>query len=190
MEKGREEAVLRHFPIGSETRTLLAYFRSRLKFEKAVLRSFEARRMDLDWYVKYSPKSYMPIMEYEARHRVYSFLIMALRTHASAFARRPDHRKWNHPKLRYRERNRFTHATDALDAVGVWWIEWNKGRIRPHVTRPQRRAFETCARIHRILARGTRNVHEDAFTKRFTAYLEWETRRLNEQFLSRPNDEE
>ncbi len=175
MQRRQDRVVRRYIPATTTVRTLIRYFRGRLRLEKAILRSDTRRKMEVDWYAKYSPSSYMITMDYEARHRVFAFLIMTLREHASKFSRRPDPAKWHDPQRQASERARFWHAPDALKAVGRWWIEVNRESIRPYVTKKERKAFETCAAVWRLLDknREMKDFGTSRFTRIFTAYLKW-----------------
>lgn len=171
--RDHDRIVRRYFPAIPVVHTLIRFFKTRLRIEKALCKTIEVRRMDEEWYVKYSPNSFLGIMECEARFRVYGFLILALKAHAAAFSRRPDPEKFSDPRRRAGERGRFWRAPDALKAVGSWWIKANHEAVRPCVTPKERRAFELCAQIYRL---STKNLNVNI--KDFTAYLGWTTRHL------------
>lgn len=179
MTRRRDRVVRRYLPATAAVQTLLGYFRGRLKIEKEAFKEDTRRRMDVDWYAKFSPRGYVVNIEYQARMDAYAFLIKTLSVHAPVLGTSSDPEKMKDPKQRHAERRRFWHAPDALAAVGGWWIKANYGPIKPYVTKKERKAIGMCVRVYRLLEKGP-PVGTLKFIRRFSAYLEWSTKQMKE----------
>lgn len=179
---GRQERWIAHhlLPAPVTVRVLVGYFKARLHFEKQIAREWAGRQEDPKWYVTHSPSSYLAILEFEARQRVYTFLLATLRANAGVISRPPDPDRWKDPARRIKTRLALARAPAALEAVGAWWIEASRASERPHVTRPQREAFELAARFRRLSLRVLTGKHGGPFmnTQRYLKALKWETRRF------------
>lgn len=159
-------------PAPVAVRALIGYFKERLRVEGSFHRSVRLPRMDPDWYVRYSPSSHFHSLRFEERQRMYAYLLKVLQAHAPTLSRLPNGwRDPNHTAVR----GRVWHAPEALAAVGAWWMEVNRESVRPRVTKRERKAFELCAKIKRILSRDAEEIN----VKRFTKALEWENRMMS-----------
>lgn len=171
------EWIRRHLlPAPKEARTLIDYFETRLRLEKPRLR-YTGKRMDYAWYVKYGSKIYLPLLDYEARQQQYKFLLATLREYKDTICRLPDPARLKTANEKSMARMRLCHAQDALEAAGAWWLDANQREIRRHVGGKERKAFELCAKIHRLSDKALKGFTDSTMRsmKRFTAALKWES---------------
>lgn len=138
--------------------------------------------MDYAWYVKYGPRSYLPLMEFDARQHAYKFLLATLLSHQKDISQVPDPERCKSPGAKSNAiRDRY-RAIAALETVGAWWKDANQAEIRPHVSKRERRAFELCAKVIRLSDKALKGLTRTSIRamKRYTAALQWQTKRLGE----------
>lgn len=177
--KRKQRWIIRHFlPAPRAVRTLIQLFKRAIRREKEAQR-IGGGKQKVDWYARYWPIEYLPVMKSEAAVRLYSYFLMTLRMHARTLSRPPHPERLRGAAHQSNAYQRLRCAPDALEAVGKWWLGLDRSD-RPWTSPEERKALRLCARIARFKAKDLefRGPFLGAL-KRHTKAMEWETKRLD-----------
>jgi hypothetical protein len=181
LTRRRRWVARHHLPAPVAVRALIEFFRRALRQEKeAQLLGHHNQPSKPEWYARYWPGDYLPILTSEARGRVYSYFLMTLRLHSRTLSKPQHPERWRDPSRQSNAYQRLRCAPDALEAVGEWWLGLAPPE-RPWRTREEKKALNLCIRIVRFKEKDLRPRGTLLSSmKRMTRALEWENARLAE----------
>ena len=184
----RRRWILRHLlPAPAAVCALIRFFtknHERTQYNLGILHHRQSPQK-VDWYARYWPALFLPIIREEERKRVYSYFLLTLRMHRATLSRPQHPDRWRDPRRRSLAHQRLRCAPDALEAVGDWWLGLAPSE-RSWAMPDEREALNLCARISRFKKRDLR--HKGPLLralKRENMALRWETRHLHERFAKR-----